>query len=636
MKHIIIGTAGHIDHGKTALIRALTGRDTDRLEEEKRRGITIDLGFTYFDLDTGERAGIIDVPGHEKFIHNMAAGAAGMDLVLMVIAADEGMMPQTREHMDILGLLGVENYIIVLNKCDLADEEWLAMVEDEIRREVKGTPLEKSPLVRVSAVTGEGIMTLKEEIGKMSRNTRERSVHGAVRLPVDRVFSVAGFGTVATGTLLEGRIQKGEELWVRPGKESCRVRGIQVYNDEMKECFAGQRVALNLSGIEKTKIRRGCVLTDEKEWSSGRFVNVRLAVLAHSSRTIENQMRLHFHSGTSEILCRAVPLDREAVRAGESGYVQLRMESDTALRRGDRFVVRFYSPVETIGGGVILEAGAQKEKRFRPGVIERLGRLEKADPKMLAELQIKNHAASMVPLDSLAAELGMSEEETASYADILCREGKIRCFDVKGIPHYWHREDEEETRKQILGILCGYLREHPYRQGCPLAEVRSQVLKAMKKAAGDQYFVWLTEEKVLRRDNEMLAPYSYKPLQDERYKKIQEQIADGAKRERDHLVEFQELDFGEVPEHTAREIYLLLKNEGSITELVPDICTLPQYAREAEDKIKDILTSEGRITISQVRDLFGTGRKSAKIILAYTDRIGLTKKEKAESERVSG
>ena len=334
MKHVIIGTAGHIDHGKTALIKALTGRDTDRLEEEKRRGITIDLGFTYFDLPDGERAGIIDVPGHERFIHNMTAGVTGMDMVLVVIAADEGIMPQTREHIDILTLLGVERYIIVLTKCDLADEEWLSMVEEEIREELGNKLPSDTPLLRASAVTGEGIPALKEEIGKMAESIRPRSGNGAARLPVDRVFSVAGFGTVVTGTVLNGKIVKGDKLSVYPRGLECRVRGIQVYNEETDFCVSGQRAALNLSGVDRQEIRRGCVVSAEESMRSGRRVDVRIKMLEDSSRVLKNQMRLHFYSGTSELLCRAVLLDHETLLPGESGYAQLRMESDTALWPG--------------------------------------------------------------------------------------------------------------------------------------------------------------------------------------------------------------------------------------------------------------------------------------------------------------
>ena len=265
MKHIIIGTAGHIDHGKTTLIKALTGRNTDRWEEEQRRGITIDLGFTYFDLPNGDRAGIIDVPGHERFINNMVAGVVGMDLVMLVIAADEGIMPQTREHMDILGELGIEKSIIVLNKCDLVDEEWLELVEEEIRDELKGTFLEFAPVVKVSAATGEGLSKLVNMIQKMTENeVTEKDIHTIPRLPIDRVFTMSGFGTIITGTLLAGTIRREDTLCMYPNGKECKIRSIQVHGESVDVCYAGQRVAINLSNIKKSEIHRGCVLAPPK------------------------------------------------------------------------------------------------------------------------------------------------------------------------------------------------------------------------------------------------------------------------------------------------------------------------------------------------------------------------------------
>ncbi len=373
MKHIIIGTAGHIDHGKTTLIKALTGRNTDRWEEEQRRGITIDLGFTYFDLPNGDRAGIIDVPGHERFINNMVAGVVGMDLVMLVIAADEGIMPQTREHMDILGELGIEKSIIVLNKCDLVDEEWMELVEEEVREELHGTFLENAPIVKVSAATGEGLPDLIDTIQRMTENeVTEKDIHTIPRLPIDRAFTISGFGTIITGTLLAGTIRKEDTLCMYPIGKECKIRSIQVHGENVDVCYAGQRVAINLSNIKKSEIKRGCVLAPPKNMKNTDLLDVRLNVLPSSMRILANNARLHLFTGTSEVLCRAVLLDKEEIGPGESGFVQLRLEEEIAVRRGDRFVVRFYSPMETIGGGVILEPNPKWKKRFQPDVIEEL------------------------------------------------------------------------------------------------------------------------------------------------------------------------------------------------------------------------------------------------------------------------
>ena len=375
MKNIIIGTAGHIDHGKTTLIKALTGRNTDRWEEEQRRGITIDLGFTYFDLKNGDRVGIIDVPGHERFINNMVAGVVGMDLVMLVVAADEGIMPQTREHMDILGELGIEKSILVLNKCDLVEEDWLELVKEEIKEELEGTFLEQAPIVEVSAATGQGIPELIEVIERLTaEEVVEKDVNTIPRLPIDRVFSLSGFGTIITGTLLAGTISKEDNLQVYPIGKECKIRNIQVHGQDVEKCYAGQRVAINLSNVKKSELRRGCVLAPPNNMKNTMLLDVKLNVLPSSMRVLTNHTRLHLFTGTSEILCRTVLLDKEEIGPGESGFVQLRLEEEIALRRGDKFVVRFYSPMETIGGGIVLEPNPKKKKRFDKDAIEELQR----------------------------------------------------------------------------------------------------------------------------------------------------------------------------------------------------------------------------------------------------------------------
>ena len=389
MKNIIIGTAGHIDHGKTTLIKALTGRNTDRWEEEQRRGITIDLGFTYFDLKNGDRVGIIDVPGHERFINNMVAGVVGMDLVMLVVAADEGIMPQTREHMDILGELGIEKSILVLNKCDLVEEDWLELVKEEIKEELEGTFLEQAPIVEVSAATGQGIPELIEVIERLTaEEVVEKDVNTIPRLPIDRVFSLSGFGTIITGTLLAGTISKEDNLQVYPIGKEYKIRNIQVHGQDVEKCYAGQRVAINLSNVKKSELRRGCVLAPPNNMKNTMLLDVKLNVLPSSMRVLTNHTRLHLFTGTSEILCRAVLLDKEEIGPGESGFVQLRLEEEIALRRGDKFVVRFYSPMETIGGGIVLEPNPKKKKRFDKDAIEELQRKESGSSEDVIELHV--------------------------------------------------------------------------------------------------------------------------------------------------------------------------------------------------------------------------------------------------------
>ena len=634
MHNVIIGTAGHIDHGKTALIRALTGRDTDRLEEEKKRGITIDLGFTWFDLPDGGRAGIIDVPGHERFIHNMAAGVPGMDMVLLVIAADEGIMPQTREHIDILSLLGVEHYIIALNKCDLVDREWLDMVESEIREETKESALKDAPVVRVSAADGSGVETLKKEIVRMAEKIPSRNRQGMARLPVDRVFSVPGHGTVVTGTLLSGRISKGDILCIYPGNTGCRVRGIQVYQTEQDECSAGQRAALNLSGISREEVRRGGVLAPEDTLRSGRNIDVKLSVLKSSRRVIKNQMRLHFYSGTSELLCRAVLLDREELLPGESGYAQLRMESDTALCTGDRFVVRFYSPLETIGGGVVLETDVPRERRFRTEVLERLRRREEGGEKELVELQIRKHGKSMTSTEELAAETGMERSRLELCVRELQKEGRIFALETKGECFLWHTDEEEGVRNAILAGMEEYLARYPYRRGVPLSGFREILLDCMKKTAAEVYMECLLRTGVIEKQGDVYFPAGYRPREDRDYRAVKEKLISEAERAGYSFVSKEMALPEKMTEEQSGEILRLLTDQKVIAEVVNGIYTLPEYLERAERQIGKKLDETGKITVAQVRDLLATSRKCAKQILDYTDRRGLTRKEGAETERV--
>lgn len=431
MKNIIIGTAGHIDHGKTALIRALTGKETDRWEEEKRRGITIDLGFTYFDLPSGDRAGIIDVPGHEKFVNNMLAGVIGMDLVMLVVAADEGMMPQTREHVDIMSQLGVEKSIVVLNKCDLVDDEWKELVKEEIKEELIGSVFEKANMIEVSAMTGEGIDNLIKEIVYMTQDeVTEKDINTIARLPIDRSFSISGFGTIVTGTLISGSIKKDDELEIYPTGKKAKIRSIQVHGKDVKECFAGQRSAINISNLKKDEIKRGCVLAPPNSLEDTMMLDVKLNVLNSSERILSNRCRLHLFTGTSEVLCRAVLLDTEEAAPGDSCYAQLRLEEKIAVRRGDKFIVRFYSPLETVGGGVILDANPTKKTPFNKDQLEEIKRKEEGSHSDIVELLVKKHP-EMITIKEIGKLTGLSIEEVNECINELKEENLVLTYEMK-------------------------------------------------------------------------------------------------------------------------------------------------------------------------------------------------------------
>ena len=637
MKNIIVGTAGHIDHGKTALIKALTGRNTDRWEEEQRRGITIDLGFTYFDLKNGDRVGIIDVPGHEKFINNMVAGVVGMDLVLLVVAADEGIMPQTREHMDILGLLGIKKSILVINKCDLVDEEWLELVEEEIQEELEGTFLEGAPVVKVSAATGQGLDELTDTIQQlMSDEVVAKDTQTIPRLPIDRAFTLSGFGTIITGTLISGTITREDVLEMYPIGKECKIRNIQVHGQNQDKCYAGQRVAINLSNVKKKEIRRGCVLAPKNSMKNTDLLDVKLKVLEDSMRILTNHERLHLYTGTSEILCRAVLLDKEQIGPGEEGLVQLRLEEEIAVKRGDRFVVRFYSPMETIGGGIVLEPNPVRKKRFDAQAIEELKKKESGSLGDVMELQIKEHGDTMITLAELAKVMAHSVDELKEYLEELEESGTIFVFPMKKDTYLWHRDSEFAVRQKIEETLQKYHSEHPYRYGMKKAEIHNTFLKKIKPNIFDAYIERMTEENVYGRREEYLSLPGYEVPKDAMYLQTEKLIEDTFEKAGYDFVRFSEIDFGKIPRQTAEDVVLMMIDEGKVIRINEEMFTMKHLMDEAKGK-KSKKSSEGRksVTIAQVRDMFSTSRKSAKPILEYMDSIKVTKKTGGESERVA-
>ncbi|MCI6092691.1 selenocysteine-specific translation elongation factor [bacterium] len=636
MKNIIIGTAGHIDHGKTTLIKALTGRNTDRWEEEQRRGITIDLGFTWFDLKNGDRVGIIDVPGHEKFINNMVAGVVGMDLVMLVVAADEGIMPQTREHMDILGLLGIKKSILVLNKCDLVDEEWLELVEEEIQEELKGTFLEDAPVVRVSAATGQGLEELTDTIIRvMADEVEEKDTQTIPRLPIDRVFTLSGFGTIITGTLISGTISKEDVLEMYPIGKECKIRSIQVHGQDKDKCYAGQRIAINLSNIKKKEIHRGCVIAPKNSMKNTDLLDVKLSVLPDSMRIVTNHERLHLYTGTSEILCRAVLLDKEEIGPGESGLVQLRLEEEIALKRGDRFVVRFYSPMETIGGGVVLEPNPVRKKRFDEKAIEELKKKESGSLADVMELHIKQHADTMITMAELAKIMAHSVDELQEYLEELKEEGIVHVFAMKKDVYLWHRDSEYALRQKIQEALEAYHKRYPYRYGMKKAEIHNTYLKKVKPIVFDAYIEQLVAQNQIGRKDEYLHLAEFEVSKDAMFLKTEKTLVDAFEKAGFDFVRFSEIDLGTIPRETAEDVLLLLVDEERVVRINEEMFTMKYLMDEAEEKIRKHLENEDVITIAQVRDMFSTSRKSAKPILEYMDSIKVTKKTGAESERVA-
>lgn len=630
MRNIIIGTAGHIDHGKTTLIKALTGRETDRWEEEKRRGITIDLGFTYFDLPDGNKAGIIDVPGHEKFIKNMLAGVVGMDMVLLVIAADEGIMPQTTEHLNILNLLGVENGIVVITKCDIVDQEWISLVKEDITETISTTFLEGAPIVEVSSKTGQGIEKLIQEIINIAdKAVKERELNTIPRLPIDRVFSIQGFGTVITGTLITGILKKGEEVEIYPVNKICRIRNIQVHSSDVEKAYAGQRTAINLSNVKKNEIYRGCVIAPVNSMKNTMMLDVKLNLLKSSKRVVINRSRLHLYTGTSEILTRVVLLDRDELTPGESCYAQLRLEEEIAVRRGDKFIVRFYSPLETIGGGEIIEPLPLKRKRFDENLIEELKIKEKGTGADVIEKIIKE-TKDLLSVSSLAKTTALTETEVQDNIEILEQEEKITLFKVKNDMYVWHKSFEIEIEEKLEKYLFNYHKENKYATGAKKSEIKSKFFPNLKQLLFDVIIQAFVEKGLIKQSDEFISLTYFTIEYDEDYRKIKERVLMILDEVKFELLKIDEL--AEKINHPMTDDVLSLMLTEKDLVRINDLVTTRELYEEAKNILVEFLNKNKKISAAQYRDLINTNRKTAITLLEHFDMLKLTKR--IENDRI--
>ncbi|MDI6603661.1 MAG: selenocysteine-specific translation elongation factor [Thermoanaerobacteraceae bacterium] len=615
MKNIIIGTAGHVDHGKTALIKALTGRDTDRLQEEKQRGMTIDLGFTYFDLPSGIRAGIIDVPGHEKFIKNMLAGAYGIDIVLLVIAADEGIMPQTKEHIDILSFLGIKNGIVVITKCDMVNDEWLNMMKDDIKKGLSYTFLKDAPVAVVSSLTGEGINQLIKLIDEKAQNFKKEIGEGIYRLPIDRIFSVAGFGTVVTGTLVSGMIKIGDKVMIYPDMLESRVRNLQVHDKDVKEAYAGQRTAINLANINTDKLKRGDVIAPPGAIEPSNIIDVRLSLLK-SSKIIENRDRIRFYTGASETIGRIILLDKSELKAGENAYAQILLENYVSVLNGDYFVIRTYSPMITIGGGIILVSNPLKHKRFKNDVIEELKKIEKFGMDFLIEKKISN---SILPVAFSEIEriAGISNLEK-----IINSNPSIIKLNKNGIIYLYHKETFNKVCENAKNILAQYHKNNPLREGMPKEEFKSKIFKDFKSNLNEFIVELMVEEKIIKIKGQFVSLWGYNIVLTPEQETIKNEIMkvyENAGYNVPKPTEFP--DYKKVA-----AVFEYLTNEGRLIKINEEIFLTENNFLKAKDILTNYLKENKEITLAIYRDLLKTSRKYAVGILEYFDSIKLTKK----------
>ena len=633
MKHIIIGTAGHIDHGKTTLIKALTGRETDTLKEEKERGISINLGFTFFDLPSGSRAGIIDMPGHEKFIKNMLAGASGIDVVLLVIAADEGIMPQTREHFEILQLLDIKKGIIVLTKSDLVDEEWLSLIKEDIKEEFKGTFLEKAPMHSVSSKTGLGMEELIKDIDEMTEQATVKDTEGHFRLPVDRVFSISGFGTVITGTIISGRIKEGETVEIYPSKEISKVRGIQVHENSVKFAEAGERCAINLANIKVSQIERGDILSRENIMEPSSTVDCKLYYLKSAEKPLENRKRVKLYHGTSEILCRVVLLDREELKAGEEAYVQLRLEKPLTCQRKDRFVIRSYSPMHTIGGGIIIEPVAVKAKKVDDNYLEDLKIKEIGKAENIIENTVDKLSIEYPDITSILKALGKNEGNIEDTLEKLVGDKILIKLVSLDKPLYIHKKFIIETGEKIEKLLIEYHRENPLKAGVSKEEIKNKIYgKNIKQKTYDEILGIMEKKNSITIHGKLISLYGFTIEYTKEQQRIKDKIINIFTESKYISPKYEEILMEEKDKKAFKMVYESLIDMQKLVKLADDCIFLKEYYEEAKEIVIKHINEKGEITAAEARDLFNTSRKFAVAILENFDSIKLTRR--IENSRV--
>ena len=621
MHNIIIGTAGHVDHGKTCLIKALTGTDTDRLIEEKKRGITIELGFAHMEVAPDISAGIVDVPGHERFIKNMLAGAGGMDMALLVVAADEGVMPQTREHLSILSLLRVQAGVIAVTKADLVEPDWLELVCEEIAEEVRGTFLEGAPILPVSSYTGQGLEELRAAILSIAENAVEKDRTRPFRIPIDRVFTMEGFGVVITGTLIEGTLCKGSEAMIYPRGVRARVRNVQVHNQDVEEAVAGQRVAVNLTGIKKEDLDRGDVLACVDSMAPTQMVDARLTVLPECERVLQNGQRLHLYAGTQNVLAKLVLLDREELRSGQEAYVQLRLSEPLAVKTGDSYIVRFYSPLETVGGGQILEAHARKHRRYDEAVCEGLRIKEHGTPQQKLLQALYEESAQFPTVRALCAAQGMSEAQ----AEAALRESDDAVCIAPG--RYVHRAYVQQAAGEVQRLLREYHEQNPLIHGLRVDEVRNRLFANSEAAPADGLLRVLAQQGAVQENDGVLSCVGFAVQRTPEQQMLWEALLEWY-----DTAAFTPPDWEQVQKKYPRLLAALsqvqnaMVTDGELVPLMPGVFLAQKHYERAIALLREIQARDGEISLGAFRDACETSRKYALALLETFDKRGITRK----------
>ncbi|MEI6206396.1 MAG: selenocysteine-specific translation elongation factor [Desulfuromonadales bacterium] len=624
MKHLILGTAGHIDHGKTSLVKALTGIDTDRLKEEKARGITIELGFAHLELPGGLCFGLVDVPGHEKFVRTMVAGAGGMDMVMLVIAADEGIMPQTREHLDILRLLGVKSGLVALTKRDMVDKEWLELVTEEIRDFVAGSFLEGTPIIAVSSRNGDGIENLKEELAVLAEQSVEKRREGAFRLPVDRVFTVPGFGTVVTGTLLSGEVTVGDELEILPSGREGRVRSIQTHGVKGDKGQAGQRLAVNLQGIDLDQVQRGDVVVPRRVFRATRAVDVHLDYLSSAPRELKHRSTVRLHSATYEVPVQVILLDRDTLQPGARAYVQLRLKEPALLLSGDSFILRAFSPQVTVGGGVTLDPFPPRRRRRNDEALLLLEAFGTADLQRTIFLIISQSLLSGITFDDILLRCGFSRKQAEAALTALLSAGEI--IQITREPRLFLAKTAVNALKQgLVNEVTAYLMANPLKGGIGKEELKTRLPKRSDQRFFTPLLTALERDGVIVPDRDIVrlagSGDQSSATDDGLGNKMAAFITGGG---------IEPPTLKEIMEHfhcdgkTARDYLAPLIRSGQIVRISADLFYHTAALDGLREKLVSLLRARGEIIPTDYREQTNLSRKFLIPLLEYFDSEKIT------------
>jgi len=611
----VVGTAGHIDHGKSSLVLALTKIDPDRLEEEKRRGMTIDLGFAYMQLPSGRRVGIVDVPGHQRFLKNMLAGVHGMDAVLLVIAADEGPMPQTREHLAIVDLLGIEHGLVVLTKADLVDDAWLGLVREDVAGLIAGTSLQHAPIVAVSSTTGTGLDELRAALDEELARTAARPDIGRPRLPVDRSFAMSGFGTVVTGTLVGGALRQGAELALLPAGRRVRIRGLQQHNQPVEEARPGSRTAVNLSGLDHSQVRRGDVLALPGTLPASRRLDARLVVLP-GVPPLRHHQQLQMYHETSEVMIELSLLECDELRGGEAGWVQLFATQPVVALDGDRFILRVPSPAATVAGGVIVDSAPRRHRRRDPAVLADLAARARADPATAAVLELGKHPWGLVGAE-LARRLGLSPDQMETVLAPLGERGAVRRLASRWLT----REQWDRSVARVLNGLTAYHETQPLRRGMPKEELRSRTSMPAELFA-ELLTVLAAEQAVIDQGGEVAAATHQPALTSEQEIAIAAFVAE---------LEGQPFNPPPLPDLVRRyrltpALLQYLVVDGRVVRVNDDTAFARSAYDDAVSRIRHHLAEHRTLTVAAARDVLGSSRRYVLPLLEWLDAQKITRR----------